>query len=66
MTPQQEHDYAQLRDFGWEYDHTDASGDIFMSRWDRTAGASFCLTTAILPTDKKWHIFSDSSLKSPL
>jgi hypothetical protein len=55
MTPHQDREYSILRDFGWEYSHTETDGSIFMDRWDRTADASFRLETAVLPPDGKWY-----------
>lgn len=50
MTPTQQHHYALLSDFGWEYDYTEYNGDIFMTRWDRSIhDTSSRLATMVVP-----------------
>lgn len=51
LTPQQEHRYSILRDFGWEYDYTTSKGSLVMNRMDRGTEHTTKLAVGVITPD---------------
>jgi hypothetical protein len=52
-TPEQEKTYANLREAGYEYSHTEYTGDIFVNLNDRSCDTCRRIATWVIPRDGK-------------